>query len=252
MVSRQPPLDTPPVVPWDQWYARAAGLRQQGQHILFIGPTQSGKTQLCRAEARLRQFVVVLGTKPKDPSLDDYINEGYLRIETWPPTPRDWRRGRAIWEEGEARFVLWPKIVSREQLRAFAPMFRRALEEIYIEGRWTIVADEGLWLCSRQGLNLGDVIGDIAYGSASNKVSLYLLIQRNAGVPPITWTSVSYAEIFHMGRTDDVRELASLGIYLPKATIAAVQGLKGHQFLDLPCRAGAEWSISEMTPEAIG
>jgi hypothetical protein len=93
---------------------------------------------------------------------------------------------------------------------------------------------------------LGGPLGDIAYGTASNNVSLYLLVQRPANVPPVAWTSVSEAEIFKMGRRDDVRELASLGVYEPNQTIEVIQRLRGHQFLSLPTRAQAEWSISEV------
>lgn len=119
------------------------------------------------------------------------------------------------------------------------------MDHVFISGRWTIVADEGLWLSSRSGLNLGAELGDIAYGSASNKVTLLLLLQRPAGVPRVAWSSVSDACLFHLGVTNDVRELASLGTVDPTDAKRAVQRLQGRQFLYLPCRGGREWSVSE-------
>ena len=245
MAPRKPPalpFEPPPTIPWAQWYAHKAGTLQQGQHQLFVGPTQSGKTLLCRKVARLRSFVVVFGTKVVDPSLDEYVTEGYVRIAHWPPVKRDYKDQ----PEGQARFILWPRMKEREDLRRFKPLFAKCLDEIFIEGHWCVVVDEGLWLASPKGLGLGDELGQTAYGTASNKVSLYILVQRESNVGPITWTSVSDAMVFHMGRVSDVRDIASLGTYPPQDCVKVIQHLRGHAFLELPCRGGAEWSISEV------
>jgi hypothetical protein len=247
-------IDPPPVQAWPAFYNKKAHQLSQGMHILFIGPTQSGKTLLCREFARLRSPVVVFGTKPVDPTLDSYVSEGYVRIDHWPPTNADYRKGRQVWQPGEARFIIWPQMKRREDLRKYRHVYAKALDEIFIEGHWCIVADEGLWLASRGGLGLAIPLGDTAYGTASNKVSLYLCVQRHANVPPVAWTSVAEAEIFHMGRTEDVRELASLGTYPPRAAIEVVQrGLAdpddeeiSHRFLSLPTRGGSRWAISEV------
>jgi hypothetical protein len=247
-------LLTPPEVPWPVFYETQWKVNRQGQHMLFVGPTQSGKTRLCREIARLRQLTVVLGSKPVDESYDEYVAEGYVRIDHWPPRPSDYKKLRG----SEVRFILWPEMKKREDLRRFRPAFLNCMESIFIQGKWCIVADEGLWLSSRKGLNLGDQLSDLAFGSASNKVSLYLCVQRPANVPPITWTSVTAANIFHMGRSDDVRELASLGVYPPRDVIKVVQGLgvladgepnpgREHEFLHLPCRGGgSRWAVSQI------
>lgn len=237
-------LPEPPVIDFPAWIAREAATTRQGMHLLFSGPTQSGKTTLCRIVASLRDYVVVLGTKPKDRSLERYVADGYVRLDHWPPTRSDIRKCSG---DG-CHFIVWPKMTTRQDLRKHTGLYLKVLDQVYAEGHWTVVVDEGLWMCNPKGLGLGDVISDIAYGSASNMVSLYLLVQRPANVPPITWTSVAQALLFHMGRTDDVRELASLGTYDPRAAVVAMQHLTGHQFLDLPTRAQAEWAISEVPP----
>jgi len=219
---------------------------QHGLHILFVGPTQSGKTTLCRYLACLRQYVVVLGTKPRDPSLVDYQADGFLRIDHWPPTKKDQREGRDRWPPGHAWYLVWPPITRREQLYSFRPLFGTVLNEIFAEGNWTLVADEGLWLGSKDGLDLGRELSGLAYGSASNGVSMYLLMQRVAGIPRITWSSVMEAEVFHMGVSTDLQEVASLGTYEPRDVKVAIRRLRGHQFLSLPLRGGAEWAISEV------
>jgi hypothetical protein len=75
---------------------------------------------------------------------------------------------------------------------------------------------------------------------------MHLLVQRPAYVPPITWMSCMQSLIFHGGNTRDIRELASLGTYPPREAEQAMRQLKGRQFLDLPCRGGREWSVSEV------
>lgn len=238
--------DAPPVVPWEKWYSDEAYTWHQGAHVLLNGPTQSGKTLLARKLAAIREYVIVFGTKPRDPSLDAYLVDGYRRIETWPP-PRRFLRPD---DEGAVRLILWPKIKSRADLRAYRSVYAACLDDVFVKGRWTLVLDEGLWMAGRQGLNLGLQISDIAFGSASNKVTMVLLVQRPANIPPIAWSSVSDALIFHGGVTRDMRELASLGTVDPKDVQSAIQHLSGHQFLDLPCRGGKSWSVSEVDPNS--
>jgi hypothetical protein len=212
-------------------------------HQLFIGPTQSGKTLLCRKVARLRDYVVVCGTKPVDPSLDEYQAEGYVRIDHWPPTRSDYKK--QLYDD-QARWLLWPHMKERADLRRYRETYAKMFEEVFIEGRWCVVVDEGLWMAGKKGLDLMTELGDVAYGSASNKVSLYLLVQRESNVGPVAWTSVTDAMVFHMGRVSDVRDIASLGTKPPNEVVRVIQHLRGHQFLDLPCRGGADWSISEV------
>lgn len=251
-------LRVPPIEGWWDWYTRAAasiyqsmypdGLDQDqhGVHILFVGPTQSGKTTLCLFIVLLRDFAVALGTKPKDPSLQRYMDNGFLRIDHWPPTHADIRKGEDRWPPGKRWFLVWPKITTYPDLWKYRPLFQKVIGDVFAEGNWTIVADEGLWLGGREGLDLGKELSGLAYGAASNGVSMYLLMQRPAGLPRIIWSSVMMAEIFKCGLTNDIRELASLGTYEPKEVATAMKSLRGHQFLDLPIRGRAEWSVSEV------
>lgn len=243
---RRPPPDEverPPVLPFAAWYRAEEATFTQGQHVLICGPTQSGKTTLARFVVEIRSYVAVLGTKPnEDPALLAYEEAGYLRIDHWPPTRADIRK----MPTEDLRFLVWPQINAYSELRGHRDLYRRVLEDVFIDGRWCVVIDEGLWMASREGLDLGDQMSALAYGAASNKVSMVLLSQRPANIPPVTWTSVSQALLFHMGRVEDVRDLASLGTYEAPAAVEAVRRLRAHQFLDMPVRAQADWSISEI------
>ena len=239
-------LDAPPVVAWPTFSSGFVAHWSQGQHCLFVGPAGSGKTVAARTFARARDFVLVLGTKMRDPEMDAYIEEGAVRIDHWPPTGGDYRKGRQRWEAGEARFVLWPKIVKREDLRRFRPVYAQALDSVLVDGGWTVVADEGLWLSDRKGLDLGDQLAAIAYTGRSSGVTLMMVVQRPRGVPVNCWSNASHAFLWHVGNTDDARELASLGVTDRRAVQTAVGQLEGHDFLYLPCRAGMGWAISRV------
>jgi hypothetical protein len=259
-------LPTPSDVEWMTWHRRFDRGWVQGEHLNIDGPTQSGKSLLARVlvtgEDGIggRRFVCVMGTKPKDRTLDEYVRLGFVRIDHWPPTKSDLRKC----PEGRAWFILWPKIKTVKDLHRFTPLFQKALEDIYIDEGWTVVIDETLWFCSRNpGLNLGSLLGAMAFGVASLDISLVFLMQRPAGVPRILWQSCTWSLLFHLGVTSDVRELASLGTYPPKAVVEAIQHLGGtqlpdgswqepdeddppHQFLALPQRGGKKWSTSEV------
>lgn len=239
----------PELISWEPFYERERLLNRQGEHKLFIGPTQSGKTLLCRKIAGLRDYVVVLGTKNKDTSLDAYIVEGYKRITHWPPTRKELKDATS--PSGAVRFILWPKFHDLNSLAdpKIRGEFLRFFQDAYKEGRWTIVCDESLWLAARDGLQLDGVLSKMAYASASNKVSLYLCMQRPSGISRTTWSSATDAYIFHMGVTNDLRELASLGTYSPKAAREVIQSLKDKNFLKMPIRSGSAWTVSKVSAD---
>lgn len=242
---------SPPRLAWPDFAAQFVGGWQQGQHCLFVGPTGSGKTVAARTLARARDYNVVIGTKVRDREMDAYLAEGYYRIDHWPPLGKDWRAARKVNPEGKFWFCLWPKIKTREDLRSTANrrLFANALDDLLVDEGWTVVADEGLWLSSPRGLNVGAQLEALSYTGRSSKITLMILLQRPRGVPVLCWTSASYAFLWHMGNTDDVRELASLGVKDRRAAQLAVTQLRGHDFLFLPCRATSDWAVTRVDME---
>lgn len=247
--------EAPPRVAWAPFINAQVEMNRalkpgHGRHRLYEGQTQGGKTTLNRIMLRMKRFSLVFGTKPKDSSLDDYIaKEGFVRIEHWPPTKEELKqRGRF----GQVKLLLWPRISEYADLKRHVPIFRQAARDIAVEGGWTLSIDEGLWACSKKGLDLGDEISAIAFGGASNGLSLHLVIQRPSGIPVITYASCHDAYLFKSGNTNDIRELASYGSHDTMDVARAIRSLNrgdprgGHQFLYMPMSGGSQWAVSEV------
>lgn len=259
------PTDVPAVQPWSTFITEQVARNNsakrsvnpttkrvtvEGIHRLLNGRTRSGKTTLNRILLRMKKSIVVLGTKSGDPSLDEYVSrEGYLRIDHWPPKPRELRqRG----PREQVKLLLWPEMTSYADLKRHRRTYQAALQDMYAEGAWTVGIDEGLWVCGRKGLDLGDEVSAIAYGGAGNGVSLHLCLQRPSAVPVITYASAHELYEFKTGNTNDLRELASYAGKSVTDFSSAVRSLNrgrerdGHQFLHAPLTDGSEWAISEV------
>lgn len=227
---------------------------KNGVHKLYVGQSDSGKTTLMRIQSRINRVNLVFGTKPKrDTSLEKYVSvEGYTRIESWPPKKKDLApKG----ERGTVKLLLWPKITEYAQLRSLAPMYRKALQDVMIEGgNWHVLIDEGLWFCSPKGLGLGQEVSEISYGGRSNGLSMSIALQRPSGIPVVAYSNCTLSYIFKIGDENDLRRIAAYGQYPTKDVIGTIRTLnagnpvKGHEFLFLPTSGGAEWKVSEVPP----
>lgn len=259
-----PQSDLPKVVAWERFINAQVAERRaskvstnprtgrktvEGRHRLFDGRTRSGKTTLCRVMTRMEKTTLVFGTKPHDPSLDDYIyREGFVRIESWPPRPKDLKqRG----DFDQVKLILWPKMTAYGDLKKNRPHFQNALRDVLAEGSWTTVIDEGFQVCRRGGLDLGEEVSELAYGGAGNGNSLWLIIQRPSGIPVITHEQSHELYQFPTGNVNDIRALASYTGHSVREFADALRSLNrssghGHQFLHAPMYDGATWEVSEL------
>src|ERR1700757_2509912 len=63
----QPESLVPPYRPWSEAMAYLREHWHPGQHMALVARTRSGKTTAARRMLTLRDWVLVLGTKPRDP-----------------------------------------------------------------------------------------------------------------------------------------------------------------------------------------
>src|SRR5262245_26539613 len=128
-------------VGWADFLARFAPSWRQGEHVSVIGPTGQGKSTLVRSILPRRQYVAFLATKPKDVLLDDMVKrDGFRKVRRFAD-----RRSH------DHRLMIWPKYERPSDVLEQARVMRDALDEMFPQGNWAVVADEGHWLCKKNG-----------------------------------------------------------------------------------------------------
>lgn len=144
----------------------------QGEHVGMIGPTGSGKTTLAEAILDLRKYVVVLATKPRDESLEEYAkSRKFKRVREWVSMSPDLAPRRILWPDAKS---LYSAVVQRKE-------FQKALASIYGEGAWCVYIDE-LWFIIHH-LKLEREVRTYLQQARSNMISLVVATQRPAFVP---------------------------------------------------------------------
>lgn len=216
---------TVPHVPWErlprvmQW--------RQGEHVSAIGPTGTGKTTLMLGLLPQRRYVCVIGTKPQDSTLESLIrNDGYKRIEQWPPPST------------RNRVILWPRISRASDIPATRAVISHALDEAFSEGGWCVCADEVWYLCHR--LKLTHLLESYWTQGRSINLSLVSSTQRPAHVPLFLYSQATHLFIWRDSdrrNLDRLREISS-GALISTDVRKIVEGLPAHTALYLNTRTG--------------
>lgn len=137
-------LDSVPVVDWEEFITAHFHLRP-GQHVGVIGPTGQGKTTLVVNILPMTPYTVVFGFKPQDETLQQLLKRNrvgggrYKRLDRWVNKDADLIPRR----------VLWPDMTRLGSTVANRGVFKRALEEIYLDGCWTVYLDD-LWFMAHE------------------------------------------------------------------------------------------------------
>lgn len=224
IIARQEELA--PIVDWasfQRWFRW-----EQGQHIGIIGPTGQGKTTFSLAILSDRKYVVALGTKPKDKTLNRFAAEhGYQRFQTW----ESWRDPRLY-----PRRLLWPDASSLYSALRQRGVFRRALDSIYRQGNWTLYIDE-LWYIIHQ-LKLEPEIRVYLMQSRSNGVSLVATTQRPAFVPLEVYDQSSWLVFFRDNDETNLKRMAGISWLSKNLVQSIVARLDEFQALVINTRTG--------------
>lgn len=113
----------------------------QGEHVTLIGPTGCGKTTLTNAILHRRKYVVFVATKPKDPVIQELVSKhGFILTKKWSP-----RHHRQILHPIRRRSAYDDRQTSRLEIA-------RMLDDVYVQGGWTVVLDELRYVTSTLGL----------------------------------------------------------------------------------------------------
>jgi hypothetical protein len=176
----------------------------QGEHVAVIGDTGTGKTYLVSKLIALRNYVVVLRTKP-----DDIAFPGFRRFTTAKAGMEDWRNNKILLEP-DYRF----------QAREGAEM----LEYAWSQRKWTIVVDEG-WYAERLGLQ--KLMERLWTQGRSVKISLVVGMQRPVEISRFTISQATHLFTFRV----EGRDLKTIRDSTTPRIVEPVHSLTGHDFI---------------------
>lgn len=219
------------------WAAFLAGFDwRQGEHVSVIGPTGSGKSVLARAIAPRRSYVCVLATKPEDSTLTGYRRDGYAIARRWPPPLPRRVALRSNGAPDSWRVLLWPRFRQPSDVARQRVVFGDALDAMFVERRWTIIADEVRYLCANLGLQRA--IELVWLQGRSLGLSLVAGTQRPAWVPLEMYSQADHLFFWRDNDERNLRTIGGLGGMSAKAIREKVATLAKHDALYVNTRDG--------------
>jgi hypothetical protein len=187
---------------------------KQGEHVIIIGDTGTGKTYLTSKILPIRKHVIFLRTKPDDIKFDGFKKVASQLGIGGTPFGID---GKKI-----TRWMLQPKFNDfGEQQREIA----RAFQMVWVEGGWTLVVDEAYYLTNI--LKLEKPLNMLMTQGRSKHLTAVVGMQRPAWVSRFTLSQATHAFIFRC----EGRDLISLSQALSPKIIGPVQEFTGHDFV---------------------
>ena len=223
--------------PWHTFLTRWKW--KQGEHLTVIGPTGTGKSFLLRAITPIRErshgAICVIGTKPKDDTLDKWIREAHLTtIKKWPAPYWKYPHAQPADVSWRYRLALRPPIEGAEDLPRMADTIARMLKSAYCDGNWCIFADELWMICDELGLHRemkllwtqGRSLGVTVAGGT----------QRPRDIPLAAYSSATHLFFFRTNDEDDLNRIQGIGGMDSRGLRQLVAGLGKHDMLYVNAR----------------
>jgi hypothetical protein len=211
-----------------------------GQHVVFAGPTQRGKTELAKTILRytatpaLPAYVAV--SKPADKASRDIINDlGFRRITSYPPPPKM----RELMGEKPSGYVLWPDMRNPDNgMIIAATETRKLIRSVYADGakgkQCILVLDDTVIKAKVLGLDTDMVM--ISTMSGAMGVGGWFFVQKPTDAGKIALWAFSQSEHIFITKDPDKRNRErynEIGGFDTKQVNQVSQTLKPYQFLYL-------------------
>jgi hypothetical protein len=242
-IRELPPAEMAPDIAWDDFMTYVLGSSKpelrwaQSHHMALIGPTESGKSTALHGMLPLRDYTTMFGTKIKDQTLNSYVDSGYFtRIPDWPPKVRRGLGKRNATAAEMPRRLLWPDVTSLEAVPGMAPVFERAVSDIYGQGGWCLVWDE-FWL-QCEILKMRQTAKIMLQQARSNDISMVMGMQRPAWIPPEVFDQTRHLFFWRDNDELNLKRIGSVGWLNAGPIRAFVANLDPYQILYVNNRSG--------------
>lgn len=214
-----------PFLDWDSFLAQFEWT--QGEHVALIGPTGSGKTTLALSLLPLRKYVVAVGTKPRDKTLENLQrSRGFTRIKEW----------ESLDPTVHPKRILWPDARRLDAAKDQRDAILRGLIRIYKEGGWCVYIDE-LWFIIHT-LGLEKVIRIYLQQSRALDISLVVATQRPAFVPLEVYDQSTHLFFWRDNDERNLKRISGISWLSANLVRGAVARLAKHEVLYINTRDG--------------
>jgi hypothetical protein len=186
-----------PFVPWER--LKPSIVWKQGQMVVAVGGTGSGKTTVSGELLPRRSLVVVCVSKGVDEVLSGPYFSEYEITRKWPPPV------------GKERVMLWPspqKTIAETKAHKQAT-FRKMFDDILLHrGHWCIDVDETHYMS--ESLRLSGEITDTLEQGRSHGISMWNNTQRPAGIPLAVYVNSTHGFFFQTQEEYDLQRLSRM------------------------------------------
>lgn len=183
-----------------------ANVWRQGEHVIIVGDTGSGKTYLESKLLSLRDYVIVVKTKP-----DDIKFTGFTKVKDW----------KKLGNLKINKFVLDPRPEMEWQHYHIANM----IATIWKQEGWTVAVDETYYWTSQ--LKLEKQLNMLLTQGRSKKLTIVAGMQRPAWISRFALSQATHAFIFRC----EGRDLITLSQALTPRIAKPVESISGHDFV---------------------
>jgi ABC-type dipeptide/oligopeptide/nickel transport system ATPase component len=177
---------------------------KQGEHVVIVGDTGSGKTYLEAKLLALREHVIVVRTKP-----DDIKFPGFHKVN----------KLSGLSSIRYNKFLFVPKYEEQQTQCA------QVMDLVWREGGWCIALDETYY--QTEILRLSRIINKLFTQGRSKHITVVAGMQRPAWISRFTLSQATHAFIFRM----EGRDLTTLSQALSPTVVKPVMELTGHDLV---------------------